>query len=326
MDDDGDGLIEIWTLTELNHMRFNLAGTSYKSSSGARGDTSGCGTDAAAAVAAGGAANQCHGYELMTDLDFSDPTATGYQAAWDPEVQVPKGNNAGSGWTPIGTIVNRRSNAFTGTFDGNDHTIKNLYINLRASHQIHAGLFGYAEQATMRNVGLTGEHMSVKAQYSNPASARDCAAGGLAGMAHEGSQIINCHATGSVSATNTHGQTRTYAGGLVGYVVGTVTNCYATGTVFSNLYAGGLVGCFGSLLRIGGSIRNGYATGNVTASSSSQQMLMPVAWWETIRAWFSMSTPQEMCPPAAAPVPPMPVAWWETTMMARLSMATPQEA
>ena len=63
-----------------------------------------------------------------------------------------------------------------------------------------------------------------------------------------------------------------YAGGLVGYNDGgNITNCYATGEVSatstsspSSSYAGGLAG-----YNIGGSITNCYATGNVSATSSS---------------------------------------------------------
>ena len=73
-------------------MRNNLAGTSYKTSSGGVGSTTGCGTNAAAVVAAGGSLGKCHGYELMVDLDFTDKTCDRLQqAAWDPVVQKAKG-------------------------------------------------------------------------------------------------------------------------------------------------------------------------------------------------------------------------------------------
>lgn len=39
-------------------------------------------------------------------------------------------------WTPIGTA----SNPYTGTFDGNGHTVSGIYINTSEDYQ---GLFGY---------------------------------------------------------------------------------------------------------------------------------------------------------------------------------------
>jgi len=70
----------------------------------------------------------------------------------------------------------------------------------------------------------------------------------------------------------------TYAGGLVGYSIGgTISNCYATGDVSatssSSAYAGGLVGRNGE-----GAITNCYATGNVSATSSSSSSFSPSAY------------------------------------------------
>ena len=60
IDRDGDGLIEISTLEALNNIRYNLEGTSYKTSESDMGDTSGCPTE------------RCSGYELTRSLDFAD--------------------------------------------------------------------------------------------------------------------------------------------------------------------------------------------------------------------------------------------------------------
>ncbi len=54
----------------------------------------------------------------------------------------------------------------------------------------------------------------------------------------------------------------TYAGGLVGYNVGTIINSYATGTVNGANYVGGLAGYNWS----GGTISNSYSTGNVSGT------------------------------------------------------------
>ena len=68
-DTDGDGLKEIWTLTDLDNIRNDLKGS----------------------------------YELMQDLDFTDTEATGYNPDWDPVVQKAKAEaDRSAGWPPIG--------------------------------------------------------------------------------------------------------------------------------------------------------------------------------------------------------------------------------
>ncbi len=61
--------------------------------------------------------------------------------------------------------------------------------------------------------------------------------GGLCG--ENSGTITNCYATGSVNG----GNNAYYLGGLCGFnEVGTITNCYATGTVTGGLHLGGLCG------------------------------------------------------------------------------------
>ncbi len=129
-DSDGDGLIDITTVEELNNIRHNLAGTSYKTDAAAQGITTGC--------PVGG----CNGYELVNSLDF---VGTGWETA---------------GWTPIDN--------FTGTFDGGNHVVYNLPSTRVAStgHQI----FGTnGSGAEVRNVSFIktvywGCNASVKSQ------------------------------------------------------------------------------------------------------------------------------------------------------------------
>lgn len=142
------------------------------------------------------------------------------------------------GFTPIGDQTIK----FTGTFDGNDHTISNLTIDLPVAQNV--GLFGYVQNDvdpnTIFDLGLieadiTGGNRS----------------GSLAGYIYSGT-ITNCYATGSVS-----GGTRTHIGGLVGLSYGTIRSCYATGDVDGDNFSGGLVGWNGN------TITNCYATGTV---------------------------------------------------------------
>jgi len=141
VDDDGDGLIEIRTLDELNNIRYNLAGTSYDDGAadsapdGDTGDVTGCGGR--------GTLRACNGYELMASLDFADAMsyaadANGNRAVnttWCPTgtTNCDGGSGAGAaGWPPIGT--------FTGTFNGNGNTISNLYVRGGGSGLGYLGL------------------------------------------------------------------------------------------------------------------------------------------------------------------------------------------
>ena len=259
VDDDGDGLIEIWNLTQLNHIRHNLAGTSYKTSASDGGSAMGCPEKGSPAKPT------CHGYELMADLDFTDSNATGYDEDWDPVVQKAK-ETPGAGWTPIG-------GTFTGTFEGNGHTIGNLYVNVSSSSDFrreNVGLFQYlGSTAILRNVGLIGEYMSIKVVTTGDSSSG--VAGGLAGGA-SGSRISNCYAAGTIVSTTS--QSSSFSGGLVGDIESgvTLTNCYTTGNVLSSTsgnsfrsYAGGLVG----LAQSGDITTNCYSTGNMTSTATN---------------------------------------------------------
>ena len=73
------------------------------------------------------------GYELMESLDFEE--AASYAGSRNEAWVDPAGGTAIPGWLPIGD----NSNRFTAVFEGNDHTISNLYINRTTSY---AGLIG----------------------------------------------------------------------------------------------------------------------------------------------------------------------------------------
>ncbi|MDD4280452.1 MAG: GLUG motif-containing protein, partial [Candidatus Sumerlaeales bacterium] len=110
--------------------------------------------------------------------------------------------------------------------------------------------------------------------------------GGLVG--YSGGTITNCYATGSVSGTKT-GTGSVSVGGLVGYSGGTIRNCYASGNVSgtgsSSVSVGGLVGW-----QAGGTIRNCYASGNVSGTGSSSVSVGGLVGWQaggTIRNCYA---------------------------------------
>ena len=277
VDNDIDGLIEIHDLTMLHNMRHNLAGTSYKSSEDAVGNTFGC------------PATGCIGYELVGDLDFdldgdgsswTGDSSESYRLDADdshaPYFVVDRRGNGG--WQPVGS----ESNPFVAVFDGNGYAIRNLGIR-RAQENI--GLFGFiAGNAAIRNLGLVAnladstfdsgssvgglvgrqDDGSITASYAtgtaDGGSGDDDRVGGLVGLQRGGS-ITASYATGPVAAKGTNFDA---AGGLVGWQNGaSITASYATGPVVSETENGGGGGLLG-YPNFGASITASYASGSVT--------------------------------------------------------------
>ena len=156
--------------------------------------------------------------------------------------------NGGTSWTPIGSDSRR----YTGTFDGNGHTISGLYIKNTTS-DYYQGLFGYVDQGgTVQNLSVSG---TVNSSY----------VGGVVGL--NSGNVENCYNTGTVTGTVSASGNSSVVGGVVGYNNGSVTNCYNTGTVtgtVSSDYVGGVVG-----RNFGGTVENCYNTGSVSGSGNS---------------------------------------------------------
>ena len=229
VDTNGNGLIEIHTLTMLHHMRYNLAGTSYKTNASDPGKDNGC------------PERGCNGYELVSNLSFdadgdghtwSGNHSNGYTLDSNDNHSV-YFNVSEGGWEPI--------NNFAAIFEGNTNTITGLAV-IRATNN-EVGMFAQTtSSAQIRNLGLV----------SNLASGED-SVGGLVGIQNLNS-ITACYATGNV-----HGNDD--VGGLVGWQAGgSITACYTMGDADGNDRVGGLVGCsFGSTTA-------SYATGNVSGN------------------------------------------------------------
>ncbi|MEW6061284.1 MAG: GLUG motif-containing protein [Bacteroidota bacterium] len=153
------------------------------------------------------------------------------------------------GLTPIGNYLT----AFTGTYDGNNHTISNLSINRPGTNFI--GMFGVGTTATIKNLGLVNVNITGNVYV-----------GGLIGwLGGNSATITNCYVTGSVVGDSS-------VGGVVGFLQGTsvtgVTNCYSTATVTgSGWKIGGFVGEV-SLLSSSSTVMNScYSTGTVSGTT-----------------------------------------------------------
>ncbi len=276
-DHDGDGLIEIYTDEMLDNMRHNLAGTSYKTSTGDAGNVVGC-------PASGG----CNGYELTAHIDLLSLLDTNGSRSIDTKDEtvgakthevIDTGTGKDTSWMPIGDI----SDPFTSTFEGNNHTIANLWVNISSSSNsdVNAGLFGVTGgTVVIRNVGIISG--SIHAYVASSASAHS---GGLVGDSSTGSSltITNCNFAGSGGISSSSILRFSDAGGLVGHIDGavTITNCHFSGSAgvstFANLPSstGGLVGFSGtsSLTIINssfsglGGVSGGSSTGGLVGKS-----------------------------------------------------------
>ena len=231
-DRDGNGLIEIDTLEQLNNIRYNLSGTSYKVSETAIGNDIGCPLPAG-----------CNGYELTRSLDFADGAsyASGkVNDDWRPAGGDPDAATNG-GWMPIAT----NSTNLDAVFEGNGNTIANLYSRGDGER----GLFGsIGRDATIRNVGI------IDGAIYGGDSPDDI--GLLAGVNERGT-IIASYAAGVADG----GDRRDTVGVLVGENSGTIAASYATGNAHGGEgrnTVGGLVG------RNSGTIAASYAAGSAS--------------------------------------------------------------
>ena len=144
-DGDGDRLIEVSSLEQLNAVRYDVNGDG-------RPDRDSDALVYSLAFPVGGTEavcdEGCHGYELAGPLDFGE--AGSYASG-----AVRAGWNSGSGWEPIGVDTSGRR--FSATFDGNGHTVSNLYIDraIGSDRSSGVGLFGVAgESSVIRGIGL----------------------------------------------------------------------------------------------------------------------------------------------------------------------------
>lgn len=156
---------------------------------------------------------------------------------------------AGYDWTPL--------KKFYGTFDGQGHVIRNLYIN---SSSYPAGLVGYLnEGASVTRLGITG---SVTCTNN-----RNAQAGGIAGYMYDKASITQCWSAVHVTSNK-------HAGGIAGYTAtgAVITDCYATGTIRSSAanecYLGGICGS-GFSNTAGATLTNCYSVGAVIGTGGN---------------------------------------------------------
>lgn len=205
-------------------------------------------------------------------------------------------------WEPIGNTTNR----YMGTFNGNNKTITNLYIN---ANQEYSGLFGYTFISTIKNLTFVNANVTntnsftgilvgygYGGTYQNIMTSTSCEvyggdgtggiAGKLAGNAYNcvnyatvqgkeqvGGLFSSYDSSKSITACANYGKVTAsslWVGGLVGYFnSGTIQDCANYGDVKGANCVAGMVGFVDQ-----GKIQNVFSYGNVSATMSTQNIGM----------------------------------------------------
>ena len=231
-------------------------------------------------------------YELISDIDLSGHF-------WNPI-----GNNDEAS---IGVFVDI-INVFTGHFDGNSYTVRNMNIQ-SIDHGSFYGLFGYCNNGEIENINLENVTISLDTANelyvgsivgSNSGKMSNCyisqatldlkskesiSAGGITGDVNYG-EVHNCYVEADIHC---HGEKALFVGGATGDIANetNVSNCMSNckvttesvGSVDDELggqgysycdYVGGFSGTAG---RANGNvrIRNCYAKGEVRTYSKSNK-------------------------------------------------------
>ena len=211
---------------------------------------------------------------LMNDIDLSSVCSA-----------------ANGSWTPIGNHLERQK--YSGTFDGQTHTIKNLYLNETLTstsdgNSYYRALFGNCESATIKNLTVTGEVTSnsryvagiigrawTTSSSAAPVVIENChnevnvtskcdnqpaGTGGIAADAGNSTKITDCSNSGKIVGSG--GRTGGITGGVSNDAV--IDGCYNSGYIFNKGYNSDQLGTGGIAGGIStATIQNCYNTGKI---------------------------------------------------------------
>lgn len=155
------------------------------------------------------------------------------------------------GFILIGT---RYPSIFSGNFDGNGNSIRNIYINIESDAGLF-GIFSTADAGIIKDLTITGDIIS------NGSNAGSICATVIPGSGSgKTGRITNCkNYTNVISGNNTDGK----VGGIIGnaYTNTTILNSYNEQEIVGTSYVGGIVG----YCQTNPKICNCYNLGNVKA-------------------------------------------------------------
>ena len=191
-------------------------------------------------------------FKLMNDIDLAGYTGTSFN------------------------LIGTTATAFTGVFDGNNHTIDNFTYSSAATDGIALFVKLLGASSEIKDLTLTGANVN-GGTGTNVASlvgslsqgtvsgcySTDCnisggnSIGGLVAVNASGT-ISNCYTTGQVTGNQS-------VGGFTGANGGTINDCYSEATVTGQISTGGFVG----YQTMDGSTTDCHSTGTVGTSANS---------------------------------------------------------
>ena len=139
----------------------------------------------------------------------------------------------GRSFVPFGIVNNTTAGKFTGTFDGQGHTIKGLKYDVSDKGEV--GLFSQTDNATIKNLIIEGAYFKGNANV-----------GGIVGQMYR-TTITDC------AVLNSYIEGRDHVGAIAGeiaqtqvdgnYEGGTITNCFSDARIKTREFqAGGMLG------------------------------------------------------------------------------------
>ena len=228
--------------------------------------------------------------ELLTLMNTSSMWSGSYYLTADIDLSTYSGSLSPM---PIGSA---QTAAFTGTFDGQGHTVSGLDYSKYTKRTARIGFFGATNGAEIRNltvegtvsaagqdvggiVGVTYGKTVIENCVNNCTVSGKNNVGGIAGRTHNGADgtvIKNCTNNGNVTGTTKN------VGGIIGGVNSTdgpltVNRCINTGEITGATNIGGVVGLLNATPSSGSTAREFNLTecansGTVTTTSASGVM------------------------------------------------------
>ena len=149
-----------------------------------------------------------------------------------------------SNFTPIGTDTNR----FKGNFNGDNHTISNLYIYNKNDRNGRLGLFGFVSDTSIKNLIISGEIISlVRATI-----------GGIIAENISGNVIVeNCINKVNITSKSNEWVTGGIFGNNNSNGTAIIKKCQNYGIISNGITSGGIIGYSNGILTVEDSINYG---------------------------------------------------------------------
>ena len=184
-----------------------------------------------------------------------------------------------------GELLNHwHDGGFSGTLNGNGHTISGIYLTSTFYDYSTSGLIRHLSDAVVTDLHIKNSLIySVEggalAKHASNCTIRDCSvdaivlgtvrAGALVGDAGVGTVFENCRAYGTVFGVD-------FAGGIAGSLTGSVSQCQSSASVYSLDSAGGIVGELCGIVRNSfnqGTVRSDRAAGGIVGCMAQGSLL-----------------------------------------------------